>query len=561
MCRPTPPSESCWRRCGDTTLGAYAHQDLPFEKLVEELAPERQPALNPLPGDVRPPERAATGRCDLPGLSLQPVEGQSPQVRKFDMELHLWEQDGGLSASWVYNTALFDASTLERMEGHLLTLLADVARRPDCRVSELPLLSEAERQHLLVDFNATSTPFPEVCVHELFEAQAALTPHASALCFDDGQRRRRSPTARWTRAPTSSRTALRARGVGPEHVVAVCLERSAELSSPCSRVLKAGGAYRAAGCPPPPRARQDFMLQEARPTVLLTQPLSSRHFQRSTPSAVSRWMPTPSPSPRGAPRRPSAASRPDNLAYVIYTSGSTGQPKGVLVPHRGLVPLLSEHAPHGLLSWRSRPAVRFHQLRCRHGECGWRSPRAPRCAWAAATPWPPGEPLRAFLERQRITAAHVTPLRAGAPGRSRPARGCACCLIGGRGVPARSWCVSGRPGRRFFNVYGPTEVTIVSTLRRCEPSACRRPSVGLSPTRQAYVLDRHLQPVPLGVAGELYLGGVGVARGYLEPPGADGRALRSRPLRPRGAALPHRRPGAAGGRTGSWSSWAAPTTR
>ncbi|MBM7113159.1 amino acid adenylation domain-containing protein [Archangium primigenium] len=497
-----------------TTQEAFAHQELPFERLVEELAPERHQDFTPLVQVVLALQNAPQAPLHLPGLAHQPLPPRRLQVRT-DLEVHLWEQAGGLSGAWVYNSALFDASTLERMKEHFLSLLDDAARRPDCPVDQLSLLSDAERRKMLVDFNASAAPVPEQCVHQLFEAQVARTPHAPALCFEDGPH---SVTLTYRELDSRANQlahALRSRGVGPERLVAVLLERSVELIVSLLAIHKAGGAYLPL-LPSTPQARLDFLLQDAQPHLVLTQASLSAHFQ--LPPARCLLLDAERSALALLPSHaPACDVSPDHLAYVIYTSGSTGLPKGVLVPHRGL----HNTALAQLLHLGLQPSDRVLQFAsisfdAATGDVWLAFAAGATLCLGSRDALAPGEPLLDFLQRQRISALVLTPSSLAAlPTHDLPML--RTVIVAGEACPAelvRQWA----PGRRFFNIYGPTEASIDATFARCEPDMNPVPIGRPIANAQAYVLDRHLRPVPLGVAGELYLGGVGVSRGYLHRP-------------------------------------------
>ena len=328
--RGNPRFRDLLRQVRETTLGAYEQQDLPFEKLVEELRPERNLSYTPIfqvlftlePDAPRPPA--------LPGLTVQLVEVDTGTV-KADLQLGLAQTAQGLTGLLGYSTELFDAPTIARLIGYYQRLLAGIVADPTSRIGDLPLLTTVERRQLLVEGNATEAPYPaDHCAHELIAAQAARTPDALAVVLGDQQLTYSELDARANRLAHY----LRARGVGPEVLVGISVERSLAMVVGVLGILKAGGAYVPLD-PAYPAARLAFLLADARPALIVTQQ-----------ALLARLPPMPAPVvlldadwPAIAQERadaPVTGVQPTNLAYVIYTSGSTGQPKGVLVAHRGV---------------------------------------------------------------------------------------------------------------------------------------------------------------------------------------------------------------------------------
>ena len=510
-----PDFREVLRRVREATLGAWEHQDVPFERLVAELQPERSLSHSPLfqvsfALDESPPPPAG-----LPGLRAEPV-GSGPGGTKFDLSLELGVGEDGLRAWLGYCADLFEPGTVRRMLAHLRHVLEQVADDPGRRPSGLELLAGEERRTVLHAWGGTDRPEPAgPCVHERFEAWAARAPGAPALAFAgrtlsygelDGRANR---LARW----------LRRRGVGPDARVGVCLERGPELVLAALAVLKAGGAYVALD-PGQPPARVAAMLADAGAEVLLTQ-TSVRAVLPLPPhlcvlSVDAEW--DQAAAERDGPVRGGATPR--SLAYVIYTSGSTGQPKGVAVEHAGLGNLCDWHAA----AFGVTPADRATQVA---------SPGFDASAWEV---WPylsrgacvevvpdavRGDPaaLRDWLVRRGVTLAFVpTPLAEPLlalewPGGTALRR----LLTGGDRLQARP--PAGLPFV-LVNNYGPTECTVVATSGAVGAQGGRAPSIG-APIHgvRCHVLDGALRPLPAGIAGELYVGGAQVARGYLAQPG------------------------------------------
>ncbi len=497
-------------RVREVTLGAYAHQEVPFEKLVEALQPERDLSRSPLFQVMFALQNVPTLAVELPELKVVPLEPELPSAR-FDLTLTLLEEDGGLAGALEYNTRLFGAGTVRRMEEHLRNLLEVVLAEPGKKLSEVSLLSEDERRRVLVEWNDTAVEFPtESCAHELFEAQAARTPDAAAVSFEGQQ----LTYGELDRRANQLAHRLRRLGVGPEVRVGLCVERSLELVIGILGVLKAGGAYMPLD-PSYPRERLAFMLADSSVRVLLAQqhlakevaaPGLELHLLEAGAREVAQESQEPLRSGADA----------GNLAYVIYTSGSTGRPKGTLLTHRGLcntaLAAVKEHGFHPRSRVLQFAAIGFDASVCEIFAtllAGGALFLAPREAIL------PGPPLRAVLERNAITAVTLTPsVLAQMEPEGLPlletviSAGEACTP-----EVARRWS----RGRKLLNAYGPTEVTICASINGAlDPE---NPTIGRPfPNVRVYVLDEHLQPVPVGVTGELYVGGAGVARGYLNRP-------------------------------------------
>jgi len=319
------------RRVRETALGAYAHQDLPFEKLVERLQPERDLGHTPLFQVMLVLQNVPHEKLELSGLSLRPFEVEGGTAR-FDLTLLLEEGEQGLNGAFEYSTDLFTSTTIERLAAQFKTMLAGIASDPEQRVRDLPLLTTADRTQLLVEWNNTHAPYPEnVCFHELFEAQTRRTPDALAISAAAEQLTYAELNQRANRLAHY----MRGLGVGPESRVGILLERGMGMVTALLGVLKAGGAYLPLD-PQYPAARLAYMLADAEVGVLITQePLLSRVIV--PPAARIVYLDAAQPAIEAASaENPASGVTADNLAYVIYTSGSTGQSKGVMIAHRGL---------------------------------------------------------------------------------------------------------------------------------------------------------------------------------------------------------------------------------
>jgi amino acid adenylation domain-containing protein len=491
-------------------LEAYAHQDVPFEKLVEVLGVTRDPSRSPLFQVMFSMVEAGGDSPTLGGLAMERVEAERCSA-KFDLGLFMAAGEGGLVASLEYNADLFEAGTAARMLGHLGVLLTDAVARPETPVGRLALLTEAERHRIVVEWNQTTTDYPETTIHALFEAQVERTPDAVAVVFEGESLSYRTLDERANQLAHY----LQSLGVGPDVLVGLCVERSLEMVVGLLGILKAGGAYVPLD-PTYPKERIAFMLEDTRARVLLTQErlIATLPEHRAQVFALDvGWE-------RIARERvdtPASRAEPDDLAYVIYTSGSTGRPKGVLVEHRGVCNLAQAQGRAFGVQGGSR-ILQFSSFSFDAAvwEVFMALTAGGTLVLARREALLPGPDLSGLLRDQAINMLTLPPI--------------ALTLLSEEQFPAlRGLIVAGEPcpadlascwarDRRFFNAYGPTETTVCATLKECR-SDDGRPPIGrpIANTR-VYVLDPHGQPVPVGVAGELYIGGVQVARGYLNRP-------------------------------------------
>ncbi|WP_158621682.1 non-ribosomal peptide synthetase [Corallococcus aberystwythensis] len=495
-------------RVRETTLEAYAHQDVPFEKLVDALKPERQLSVNPLFQVALTLQNAPLPPLQLPGLVLdaQPVDNRTS---KTDLSLIAMEVPQGMRLTAEYNTDLFDPGSIQRLLAHLRTLLEGAVADPARRVSELPLMDAAEAMRVQREWAGNAAPFPEDrCLHTLFEAQAQRTPDAVAVQFQG----RTLTYAQLDARANQLAHALRRRGVGPEARVALSVERSLEVAVGLLGILKAGGAWVPVD-PMLPRERLAFMLEDSGATVLVTQAPLLERFPEG-PRARALCLDVERERLAGeSVLAPDSGVGPRNLAYVLYTSGSTGTPKGTAIEHRGVCNLVA----HEATAYGIGPGSRVLQFASLSFDLSVEEIFTTLCSGATLVLAPledlmPGEPLRKLVRDEALTVISLTPatLAATAPEGLSSIR---TVISGGEALPPEvvaRWA----PGRTFLNTYGPTEATVMATLTECTADG-RVPSIGrpLANVR-AYVLDARGGLVPVGVKGELYLGGVGVARGY-----------------------------------------------
>ncbi|NVJ28035.1 amino acid adenylation domain-containing protein, partial [Myxococcus sp. AM011] len=504
----------------ETTLGAFAHQDIPFEKLVEELAPERSLGHSPLFQVMFALQNVPAGELQLPGLTLR-QENQDSTTTKFDLTLLAAEEPRGLRLTAEYSTALFDDSTVARLLGHLQTLLRGAVARPEARLSELPLLEEPERHTLIREWNGARADYPpEACLHTLIEAQVEHTPDAVALAFEGATLTYRQLDERANQLAWH----LRSLGVGPEVRVGLFLERSLEMVVALLATLKAGGAY-VPFDPAYPAQRLAWMLEDTTPPVLLTQ----QHLLANLPphSAQVLCLDTEwSTVARRRADRLAPLAGPDALAYVIFTSGSTGRPKGAMNAHRAVVNrLLWMQDAYGLTAADTVLQKTPFSFDVSVWEFFW--PLMTGARLVVAKPGGHQDPtyLVRLIAEETVTTLHFVPSMLQAfleePGLER-CTSLQRVVCSGEALPlelARR-CLQRLPGAGLHNLYGPTEAAVDVSFHPCvrdEPYHSVPIGRPVANT-QLRLLDAHLRPVPIGVPGELFIGGVQVGRGYLGRP-------------------------------------------
>ncbi|MEH1969388.1 non-ribosomal peptide synthetase [Nostoc sp.] len=519
-------------RVREVTLGAYSHQDLPFEKLVEELHPERNLSHHPLFQVVFGFQNAPMSALELPGLVLSFLNINLKKTR-FDLELHLWkcsedfrslwggnwEYSEGLRGVMVYNTDLFDRATISRMVEHFKSLLSAIVANPEERIANLSLLSEVELHQVLVEWNNTQADYPQdKCIHQLFEGKVQQYPDSIAVNFANEQ----LTYYELNRRSNKLAHHLQKLGVCSEVLVGICIPQSIEMIVGLLGILKAGGAYVPLDSSYP-QERLNFMLEDAQVSVLLTQENLLKHFEGFSKPIISidkDW----EIITQEKEDNPKSDLNSDNLAYVIYTSGSTGKPKGVAVPHKAVNRLVC-NTNYITLS----PSDKIAQ--------------ASNASFDAATFEIWGALLNGAqlvgISKDVIISPHEFALQLREKGigvlflttalfqqivRDVPQAFAMLkyLLFGGETVDAR-WIKkilqSGMP-KHLIHVYGPTENTTFSSYYCVEefPSSISLPIGRPITNTQIYILDTHLQPVPIGVIGELYIGGEGLAREYLNRP-------------------------------------------
>ncbi len=509
-----PKFEEVLRRVRETTLNAYAHEDLPFEKLVEKLHPERAAAHMPFTRVMFVLQNSTLGEMTWPNLTLRFVDCETGTA-KFDLTMVLQVTDRGLVAQAEYNRDLFDASTINRVLEHFEILLEGIAANPAARLSELPLLGEAERRQVVVEWNNTTTEYPrDKCIHELFEAQVERTPNAPAVVFGNKSVTYQELNDRANRLAHY----LKRYSVGPDVLVGICIERSLEMIVGMLAILKAGGAYLPIEATYP-RERLTFMLADSETPVLLTQQKLLGRLPKPANALCldSDW----ELIARESRKNLSRIGTPDNLAYVIYTSGSTGTPKGVAVPHRAVNRLVLNTNYIQFTSTDRVAQVSNSSFDAATFEIwGALLNGATLVGITRAITLSPQDFAREIREQNIsamfLTAALFNQLAADVPGAFSTVR---TMMFGGEAGDPKSVAkvLKQKPPQRLVNGYGPTENTTFSAcyeVRTMPDDATTVPIGRPISNSQCYILDAHLNPMPIGMPGELHVGGDGLARGY-----------------------------------------------
>ncbi|WP_405402101.1 amino acid adenylation domain-containing protein [Streptomyces sp. NBC_01104] len=507
-------------RVRETCVSALAHQDVPFDKLVEELAPARSAGRHPLFQVMLTVQNAADGAAELPGLKVSGMSGgpaTGTHASKFDLEVFLGEAfdaEGaphGLRGELLAAADLLDHDSLERIAARLVRVLEGLARHPELALSEIDVLDADERRRLLIDWNDTAADVPDATLPELFAAHAARTPGASAAQHE---------AERLTYAGLDERANrlahhLRELGVGAESVVGLCLPRGIDMVAAILAVWKAGGAYVPLD-PDHPAERIAYMLTDSHATVVVAH-RAAADLLAPVPVPHTLWLDDPETAGAlaGHPATaPDTAPHADGLAYVIYTSGSTGAPKGVAVPHGALANLVEVFGPLMDVG-PGVPVLQFASFNFDASVLDVAVTLGRGGTLVVASTAERSEPalLRTLAQRAGVRSASLVPSLLAVLEREDLA-GVAAMVVGSEAMDprlARDWA----RGRRLVHAYGPTEATVITAAGQVDPTGTGAlPFGGPVANTGMFVLDERLAPLPAGVIGELYISGAQLARGY-----------------------------------------------
>jgi len=528
----SPTFRQLLARVREVAVGAYTHQDLPWEKLIEELQPERDLSRNQVfQMFFVLHEHSVKQNLKLPGLSVRNFRIELGTAR-FDLSLGVTNEKNNLSGCVEYNTDLFDRSTITRLLGHFQVLLEGVGFDPDQPISRLPLLTEAERHQVLVAWNDTQGDYPNACcLHQLFEAQVTRTPEAIATIFGDQLLTYRELNARANQLANHLRTL----GVGPDVLVGLCVERSLEMVVGLLGILKAGGAFVPLD-PAYPMERLTVILEDSRSPVLLTQDRLAESFAENGPHIIpldTDW----EIIARESRENLSSGATPENLAYVTYTSGSTGKPKGVMIENRSVVNVLTSF----IKTYGLSAADRLLQQTSISFDVSVNEIFPILCVGGVVV-LPNKDEVLDLGRLTRLIAEHRVTIIGAAPsllaalnGENHDLSTLRLILSGGE---ALSYNDVDRllKSTMVTNGYGPTETTICALSYDLDPQGLGKEAtipIGKPLMNyKVYILDKHLECMPVGSPGELCISGVGLARGYLNAPELTAESFVPNPFTP-----------------------------
>jgi amino acid adenylation domain-containing protein len=508
------------KRVQQVTLAAYQHQDMPFEKLVDGLHPERDLSRTPLFQAMLMFQNLRMPELQLPGLRVSEFNIEA-EVAKFDVMLTLQENGGTLNGELSYARDLYEAATMERLVGHVAEVLKRMVERPDVWIGEVSLLTHTERRQIVEEWNATATEYPQGCqLQELIEQQVERSPEALAVIYEGQRLSYRELNERANQLGCY----LREQGVGSDVRVAICLERSVEMVVGLLGIMKAAGAYVPLD-PDYPEERLKYMLADTQPTLLLTQErMQARLAGLGSVRALclDRDWAAIAERPVTNLRRIGSV---DDLAYVIYTSGSTGQPKGAMIPHRGIVNRLIWMQEQYQLTGEDRVLQKTpFSFDVSVWEFFW--PLLTGAGLVVCQPGRHGDSryLVELIEKERVTTLHFVPSMLSQFLEDPEVEKCVSLrqvICSGEALPATvQEHFFTRMNAELHNLYGPTEASVDVTYWKClRGEGDRAVPIGRPiANTQMYVLDQHLNALPVGVKGDLYIGGVGLGRGYQNRP-------------------------------------------
>ena len=525
-----PSFRTVLRRVRDFAMEGIARQDFPFDELVKEIAPQRDAVSNPLFQVMFSFENSPAGALELPDLAVTPISVET-RISKFDLFINISESPDGLVAAFEYSTDLYDADAIERMAGNYRTLAESIVRDPDRSVATLPILGEAERRQILVEWNQTDSAFPrDKCIHELFQDQARRQPGEVAVEFSDQRLSYGELNARANQLAHY----LRGLGVGPETLVALFVRRSVEMVVALLGILKAGGAYVPLD-PDDPAERLSSLLGEISPALVLTQEHLAQRWA-ATDANVFRLDSDWSAVAGELRENPRVAVAPESLAYLLFTSGSTGTSKGVSVSHRSVVRLVKE------TDYIHLGAEEVHlQLAPLQFDASTFEIWGPLLNGGLLVVAPPHTPsldeIGDYIRRYRVTTLWLTAglFHVMVDERLNDLKPLRHLLVGGDVLSVQhvARALSELQGCRLINGYGPTENTTFTCCHRIEAADRLRPSIPIGrpiANTRVYILDRYLQPTPIGVPGELCITGEGLARGYHNRPDLTNKQFIDNPI-------------------------------
>nr|ALT22083.1 nonribosomal peptide synthetase [Anabaena sp. XPORK15F] len=507
----------------ETTLEAYNHQDVPFEQIVEAIKPERSLSHSPLFQVLFILQNAPMEKLELPGVNIEILPSDT-STAKFDLTLSMMEENKELTCTWDYNSDLFNENTIVKMSNHFQKLITEITRKPQQEINQIKILAEAEQHHLLVELNNTKIKYPhQKCVHQLFTEQAEKTPDAIAIKFANQELTYQELNQKVNQLANY----LQKLGVKPETLVGICVERSLEMVIGLLGILKAGGAYLPID-PNYPIERIGYMLSDSNAQLLLTEIsllADFTEYQKTIVCLDQDWAKINQESAENV----ISQVQPENLAYVIYTSGSTGKPKGVQIQHQGLVNFLT--------TMKKQPGIKkkdvFNAVTTICFDIAGLEIYLPLIVGAKvvitsreiATD---GMRLLQHIQDEKITIMQATPatwqmlITAGLNKETLKKNKInkIKMLCGGEALTTQLANQLLETGGELWNLYGPTESTIWSMVNQIEKTDnVAVISIGKPiANTQIYILDSYLNPVPMGVTGELHIGGDGLARGYLNRP-------------------------------------------